>query len=201
MKLINCINLDDSTNAQAIYASQVYGTFFAIYAKIDAKSHDSDNYDYKLNSVKLIMMNYKGHFDLGITKAILLPEFGKDKKQVGAKLKIEVQALHGLGDNSFEVDIHNDFIGLNKKDFIETERYLRPIHMDLDTEPSIENRDTPIKNGIFDDEFYYREGEILPGEPNVRNEEFTARTWDNPYNVSFGNKSGRLCPHSTSQVI
>ncbi|WP_405566505.1 hypothetical protein [Polaribacter sp. Asnod6-C07] len=198
MKLINYVNFGDSENAQAIYSSQLYGTYFSIYALIETSEHeDSKNYKYNIKSIKLFLMNYKGVINLGITRAIIEPIFD-NKIQIGAKLDIEIQGKYEMINELFEVDISNDFIGLNIKSKINTSRYLRPMHIGKDEDSTVNNRDTPLSSGIFDSEFYFREGQIM-NEDMVRNENI-AKTWDSRNEVK-SMTGGNFCPYSTSIVL
>lgn len=206
MEFINYLNLSDKKNGQAIYSSQLYGTFFSIYALIESdKIVKNSKTLYVIKQIKLFIINYKGNINLGITKAHLKPKIFSDfdarQDLIGAELKIELQGLHQMKSESFAVTIENGALELAQNAMIQTTRLLRPIHLKDNIPTTPENRNTPLYNNIFDSEFFNREGIIVDADSSRRNE-FVASTWnDKNSKKDKGIKSGKLCPFSHSIIL
>ncbi len=219
MELVNYINFNENSRGQAIYSSQLYGTYFAIYALIksqqvtkELKNPESGNTEvikgYNLESMGLKIVNYKGVINLGITKAELLPVFitdsteGVEKKiQVGLKLNIEVQGLHGDMDNFFKVDFPKKIDTIHQGTNIETSRFLRPMHLAKSIGSKFPSPETgkQLMNGVYDEEFYYREGKIDSNFTKHIKDKYVARTWDQRDEPV--DKSGWMCPFSSSMIL
>ncbi len=161
-KLITNLNLNpEETFGQSIYNSQLYGTFFGVYAYI--RSEKIDEKKRIVTSMRLEVINYKGELDLGIEKAVYEPKSGGN----GGNLKLHVRAVIGNSLNSTSrdavvktKDIEVEGIQgerFEKGAFINVQRYLKPIHSEK-SEGS-----EPLNEGVFDSEFHYREGTIVEG--------------------------------------
>ena len=192
------IDFTNRDEYQAIYDSQLYGTFFAIYAKLTINNLGTG--EYTLQKAELFLLNYKGNLDLGIVQA----EFKiaetppPNKKVVGGIFKIEVQAKYTnpttpILDNV----IKKTFKIYNKKSFLFVDRRLKRLH------PQNATNGIALKDGIFDSEFYYREGFI----DNVKNsaiklqKPLKPKEWhDSPDPISIG--LGRpKCPRSQMKIF
>lgn len=134
------VNLGEPSQHQEIYSTQLYGTFFGIFAKFDCDGDKSPE-DYIFNDINLELINYKGICDIGITKAELKPI--KDKSRF--ILKIEVQAMNGTTNCS--VNCKNIKISKNGARIL-MDRRVKKIHLD----------ESAHKDCLFDTEFFYREG-------------------------------------------
>ena len=189
---IGNIDLENERDFQAIYSSQLYGTFFMIYAKFKSKSSTK----YELENIELKLLNFKGLLNLGLTRARFVQIKDADEKVTGGKIIIEVQALHtntylksvdNVNGNSFSV---NDFINVDR----------RVKMMDPNNE----------KSNVFDEEFLYREGfrrnPSAPGDlTTVQTESFNKTPFphgdysqDEVTVVAF---TGFLCPRSQNKII
>ena len=183
--LIGYINLNDTENYQAIYNSQLYGTFFSIYAKFTkVKSAKDDMLDHhKLEKIDFKIINYKGLLNIGIVDAGDLENLG-DKH----KIRLQVQALGGS--NCISVSCKNYKIKI--KDTFIVERELIKMHRNGEA----------LYAGLFDDEFYYREGLPNNGEYKERspkpNDTIEPSFLDN---TPILKNPGSICPRSISFVV
>ena len=200
MNLITTVDFSEGKNAQSIYTSQLYGTFFSIHALIDTSTTATDNY-YLINSMKLFIVNYKGVLNLGIKQA----EFKAEKNNKWAwKLKIEVE-IQGFT----EIDKQNFIVKTAKG-----KKILKPkIHQVGNDRPIIKRRSQifvqryalPVgkpfsKDGkIFDDENYFRQGVIRNITRAERKKEHRPTEWSNLKPAQGG--SGFVCPLSELHVL
>ena len=177
---------------QAIYSSQLYGTFFIIYAQLTT-SEDDDNY--YLHAAKLHLVNYKGPFDMGITRAICEPALDGDANQRGVKFRIEVQAMHQSSEAELEVhgcpgeDTPISKVG----SYLLVDRRLKRMHEDQQGT----NLPTVMKNGIFDEEFFYRDGPADIIKP--RKKDPAPKEWGDTVIFTVSRVSGR-CPRAQNEV-
>ncbi|WP_036150758.1 hypothetical protein [Maribacter forsetii] len=134
------IDLKDNSEWQEIYSSQLYDTFFGIFA-IFTCDGSSKNDSYILSKMKLTIINYKGVCDLGITDV----EINATSDSSKFILKIEVQALNGS--TTCDLDCNDLKIPRNKAEIL-VDRRVKKMH----------SNGSALSNGLFDNEFYYREG-------------------------------------------
>ncbi|MEK6154549.1 hypothetical protein WIW50_14865 [Flavobacteriaceae bacterium 3-367] len=185
MDLINCVDLSNESDYQNIYSSQLYGTFFMVYAKFSTETCEGG---YKIKSITLRLLNYKGPINLGIARAKLIQKRDGDTKS--AKLKIEVQAL-----KPSNIDVGVEIVpGLECSigGDIYVDRSLKPLGSDF-------------VDGVFENEFRYREGfekkddRLVPvteaRKPVPRND------YDEIEDSTIALKGGYLCPESTNKVV
>lgn len=158
--LVN-LNKNDTTNHQLVYASQLYGTFFAVGAKLSVEGNN-------LTGIELALNNYKGLYNVGLmtttrntwhiedrTGVIVLhlkADNGQNTDQLTRKLK-----MHLPSDISF-----------TSLDYLFVTRELHP----MSNKSLVEHLD----ENIFDSEFYTRNGSFiapierldnhLPNDPN-----------------------------------
>lgn len=189
LNLISSVNLSNNKSGeigQSIYSSQLYGTFFMIYGVFDASFDESANI-YVINSIHLKIMNYKGITNLAITKAFIISNKNEDGTEE-YQLKVEVQAKVIDENNSeiFLVDNSKNLI-IKKEDTIILERFLKPMH-----QVNEEENFSALKNGVFDEEFFYREGEII----NRKTQYVAKRIKQISENKPAMSLSGRACPFS-----
>ncbi len=198
MELIGNVNLANNDDYQSIYASQLYGTFFAVYAKFKVEDKDPDDEIYKLTGLRLKILNYKGIVNLGIVQAHLLPVKDKNNpaKADGWRLILELQALGGSTDSVVQCQSNEFKKGAS---YFGVDRRLKEL---------------PNMGGfVFDNEFNYREGfkTQVSGDSLVCIQESTTRT---PEPTKFSNNdlkmelihapesdSGNQCPKSRLFVL
>ncbi len=152
------IGADTKDVYQNIYASQAYGTFFGIHGKIFRNQNN------KVDSIKLILANYKGHYNLLIRTATL--SLGSHLNENCLVLKISIQApISNFRPSDFEVDIEKNASGINLSNvkFFKVEREL--VSLSGHTYNELQKMDCklhrPIENGVFDHEFFFRNGSLI----------------------------------------
>lgn len=149
---IHLLEKKEHKNYQCIYSSQMYGTFFSIFALVDASYNTGDSF-YTLKSIDLKIINYKGVVNMGIIGAELVDtgfDGGDPSKVVKRSLKIGVKPLV---DNTvdFPVNLKSENLRCYIGTEILVERFLDPMHTKGSSYANEEN-------GTFDDELFYREG-------------------------------------------
>lgn len=136
-------DLRKSDKLHLIYASQLYQTFFAIFGAFKIEKKENKNH---LTRMALILINYKGFINLGIT--------GLSKPQIDEKDKIKFYIKVKAGENSTvlqEFNFEKDSVPIEDQQEICFERILEPFVKGP-------NQTGMIDNYIFDSEFYERDG-------------------------------------------
>mgnify|MGYP001159516501 FL=1 len=126
---------------QLIYASQSYGTFYAIYANI--KTSAASTGERQIDEIKLRILNYKGVINLSLEKA----EYNASTGTIDLFVK-------ALGNTSKEI-LCKKLNKLRKKDQEKLVFVRHLIHL-----PNAHN------NGIFEVEKYYRDGTYTEERPD-----------------------------------
>lgn len=148
-RLIGNLNLNHGSNeGQSLYHSQLYGTFFGVYAFIESK----DAGDKKvITSMNLQVINYKGVLNIGIEEA----KYNEKSKNVD----IVMRAMSNKTGNIPVKGIEKLLVTNGQRLLVK--RYLRPIHSDHSSD------EIALSNGVFDSEFHYREG-ILENQKTLK---------------------------------
>lgn len=169
------VKFDDNDNYQPIYGSQLYGTFFSILAKLTTDS-SNPNY-YLLTNAELQVIVYKGTLDIGITQAKFVPVYQDGTQDdFGGIFEIEVQAMYESKPKNLIVNNINPNHKFPKNNsFLQVHRKLKKMH------PNGQQ----IKDGIFDSEFYYREGPGLSSK-NIQYVKPKPDEWGEPYTQGIG---------------
>jgi hypothetical protein len=168
------ISHENNNRFQNLYASQVYGTFFGIYAKFKIADNHSSSEVVFLDEVKLQLKNFKGLLDVGFPKNMkpqyLIQDIKNDKHEIiGKRIKIFIKCAY-LKDTTPIITIRGSDLGEIKNGYrIVVERITLSLHGHTFEEVAklVKNADEPqneIKpyaGGIFDSEFYYRNGDLL----------------------------------------
>lgn len=141
---ITCnINKQDIENNQLIYCSQLYGTFFAVSAKLNVKKG-------LLKSMTLTLLNYKGLFNIGMLK-----ETKNTFKLIGdkAELTLYLKANAGSHGNNKQLVVKCSNVPIiNLKGLIVT-RELQKMSNKIKSDH--------LNEGVFDSEFYQRDGALV----------------------------------------
>ncbi len=182
MEYIGNINLSNQDDYQAIYASQLYGTFFSVFGKFTCSKSDKD--EYILEKIAFKIINYKGVINLGISNVKGIYEIPNDNGIIQKTINIEVQALNTA--DEFELDCTG--VKLKKNELFIAERTLKPMHNGM-----------ALNNSAFDDEFYYREGMPEEGGFQARINPVPVSTY-NP-NVEAMASPGTKCPRATNRIV
>ncbi|MDW3191053.1 MAG: hypothetical protein R8G66_01775 [Cytophagales bacterium] len=208
-KFRHYINLEDNESFQLVYTSQLYGTFFAVYARFNwtesrPPTSEGEKKKYIIQSIDFEVINYKGLINIGIVEVLIPTEFlAQLDERLNADKKGTVKAfnlvMRGMG-GSKHSDRSNprtevswpgpDREPLNLEiasdDLIYFKRTIERLHSD----------GTPEENGLFDDEFWYREGTKDTIEKRKPIPEL-----EMPSASTFNFDSGPLCPESKNRVI
>lgn len=195
---------------QTVYISQLYGTFFIVYALFNFDREKSC-----LKSVSLRLINYKGPINLGIKTAKYLPQRKKvliienedgmpiEKIINTVSIKLEVQALNPVVQKDVEVTCILNNTGTDY--YFEIARHLVPME-----------EGEHLVNGVFDSEYYYRDGLREPAlldrdfpdarglNPTVDSDNVFTDDEGNPLNEDelLGRRgSGGICPRGYSKLM
>lgn len=214
--IFNRQNRDEETNEllrddhyQTVYSSQVYGTFFSVIAKfnLNLERSNKSNGVYCVKSIDFMVANYKGILNIGIQNVIspvdLMAEVNKNeqvKRKDSVKAFIfEMRAMGGFDDteegsrqpeDKFTLAFDGDGMIFNSKDLLYFRRVQKHLHSDT----------TKLKKGIFDDEFYFREGIDEMKFEKRKFSEIDKKVPDfSQIRLAFA--GGPLCPESQSFVI
>ena len=130
---------------QSIFASQAYGTFFAVYINL-VSTKKSSLKNIQLRSARFQLFNYKGPINLGIDKVTIKVEPSKGI----IDFNIFVQALNKK--------TRSKKINLKKFDFSKANGLAITVNRKI---TPLSNK-SHIKNGVFDSEYYYRDSILKP---------------------------------------
>ncbi|NVJ46013.1 MAG: hypothetical protein HWE07_02765 [Cytophagia bacterium] len=143
MKFIGNINLTNKDDYQAIYASQLYGTFFMVFAKFTCE-YSSEKKAYIMQKIDFRLVNYKGLINIGI-KSVQGIEKRVDLKNNQYNLvRLELQ---GLKTDSKDKSLPCSGFELKQGDCLVIDRTTVKMH-----------NGTALNQNVFDEEFYYRHG-------------------------------------------
>ena len=134
---------EDEQRMQLVYASQLYQTFFAIFAVFDIDRTDPNSL--KLKGVYLELINYKGIIDIGIV-GVQEPKINDNSIEI----KFKVKALHESAVLKYYKFNSVKTVKNNIDSQINFSRVLEPMNSDYETGINAHN--------VFDVEFYERDG-------------------------------------------
>ena len=144
--------LDQDNRAQKIYGSQVYGTFFSIFANFETRDIDEEHIE--ITSATFDLVNYNGPINVGI-RSIGPPEIIRKRFVV---LPITIQGLHPSltqPDVSLEGGKGPIIIKKSLKNYLIVQRSLCPLNYPDD---SGDMQQKAMCHNVFDSEFYNRDG-------------------------------------------
>lgn len=142
---------------QFIYGSQLYGTNFGIFCDFIVHKPDENKKECEIIGANVKIINYKGILDLGIlgqpTLELKKYKFGKDDKdeEIALVMDIKLQAIVA-GES-----LQSQNVAINLEDKLVKEEHLFVVKRDL-IRLNKNNPKNPIVNGVFENEFYYRDG-------------------------------------------
>ena len=190
MNLVSTVNLSNEKDYQSIYSTQIYGTFFAIYAKFTLSDTDKDYYT--LEKIDLVLVNYKGLINIGLTEC----EYKYNEDSKSAILKVEVRALHK--NKKLEVDCGNKKFKRDGTSVLDVDRRVLPM-----------KGGKTMENEVFDEEFYYREGVENPKnmkegsdydfEVDSKKRSITPDTLE--FNAQEASDGGKKCPKARNLMM
>jgi hypothetical protein len=177
----------DSNENQLIYASQLYGTLFAVSGKFTL-SPDKQ----KLKAIEFKLINYKGTLNLGllsITRSDLIPDVTVEGR---FNLTLQLKAMHG-------VHGHNKSLSLNDLD-IDTNSFKQLlVTRRLHRFGPIENITEHLNDMVFDTEFFERDGAVIK-EKNIHMDDAPIIKDDDSAVDLMTTKSGK-CKTTLSNII
>ena len=134
---------NDFSTHQIIYASQLYGTFFAVAAKLN--KHKTKG---QLTTMDLTLVNYKGLLNIGLLKET---EFKYDATTKSATLTLHLSAFKGVHGNGKALQIGCENTPLGPLVSMQVTRDLKTFmkHTDMTKH---------LLDDCFDEEFYERDG-------------------------------------------
>lgn len=141
---------EENDRYQAVYASQHYGTFYGIYGKFKIEKL---NGEILLHRIDLKLINYKGVLNMSMSKELEVDENAKEliRNLHVVLLKVKVQAK--LDDSNDESHyIFEKPLPIHKGTFFSVVSDLIPLCGTKGNEME------PEVCGVFDNEFYYRDG-------------------------------------------
>lgn len=143
---ITC-NIDKSNTKtnQLVYCSQLYGTFFAVGAKLKVKKG-------KLKSMRLTLINFKGLYNIGmLNKTRNAFEFDGGKATITLYLKANA-GKHGTKKGK-QIEVDCDNVPLKDIKSLDVTRELQRM--------SLKTYQEHLDEGFFDSEFYQRDGSLI----------------------------------------
>jgi hypothetical protein len=161
-------------------ASQVYGTFFGIYARFELLKMGNRN---KLNQIHFRIINYKGLINIGIDKVKLPPNSGRDPNKISINFILKGY-MKPVQDCICDLVDENIFLANG------TEITFTRIMSEF-----VANADDHFNEGAFDEEFYFRDGLFPISAPVSRLEdEIEAQSTSGP-------KLGKRCPITLIRIV
>lgn len=154
---------------QTLYSSQSYESFYSIFVRFNVTSNNSNSI--LLNSYELELINYKGPVDIEISRACLtkLDTTTNDGRNI-FHLKLTTKALLTKPtDPEILINItnpvinHGDILICTRELVSFTEETINELSTRINNsrDPEEAVRRDSFMNGIFDNEFYYRNGRII----------------------------------------
>lgn len=166
-----CLTYGETERFQAVYASQIYGTFFGVFARfdLDQKAHQTGKGTI-IKKVHLLLLNYKGEKNIEIVHSNFLPK----KPKPGDDLVINILVKTSKDSAPFQDGITIDFTHLKGGGFsIKNEGRLLFVRETLPLNPdtNADLKDRAFVDGDFDSEFFIRDGIYVMEKPRMQYEE------------------------------
>ncbi len=147
--MVASIEVKNQTDFQIVYASQLYGTFFAVGAKLELSKDKK-----KIEKIHLALNNYKGLYNIGMHKDTKNCCSHKNKK---ALITLNLMVDNGKNTDKIvrSLSIHmTKHIPLTQIEELIFTRVVRSI-------TSVELPEEHLDETIFDSEFYVRNGKYI----------------------------------------
>ncbi|WP_394747123.1 hypothetical protein [Spongiimicrobium salis] len=191
----------ENSRFQTVYASQSYGTFYAIFARFTVKDiFEEDSIVKKkklLERVELKLVNYKGLLNMGLVRETEADPNAYEAEAGVKSLLIKVNVKGAAGGDTTD----SDEILFNPPVVIENGMYLSLIRelISLAGEDRAEFSENPLNpeiGGVFDQEFYERDGllvrkkETIGFSLNESNESVSGSEYQTIVDLNF---PGKVC--------
>lgn len=142
--VVNVQKKETPKDFQLIYASQLYGTFFAVGAKLVIKNEH-------LIGFELCLINYKGLYNLGMA-SLTKVSFSKDLAT--AELTLHLSAFSGTHGHGNSLKINFDPVALASLKKMTVSRKIHSFN-------NHNNITSHLQDHCFDSEFYERDGAAI----------------------------------------
>ncbi|APQ18029.1 hypothetical protein [Maribacter hydrothermalis] len=186
IKEIECnIYLQTPDRDQLVYASQLYGTFFAVSACL--KLSQDGKY---LNSMTLSLINYKGLLNIGMLDETKTSWKFEAKTGMGS-IVLFLKAMEGSHGHSKSIEVDCKNVELKNFKNLLVSRKLRP----FGEHPT--SKTAHLNESCFDEEFYDRDGAVIGESERLDDAKITI---ENNNKASFTTNSGR-CQTTMSKII
>jgi hypothetical protein len=148
----------------ALYASQLYGSFFSIFGRFESKAIDDDTLE--LESVNLILFNYKGLLNMGFFEnkdSGFWEEPGQPNAPVEKSIIVALQGGSGCVEKRLPIPQSKLIVKRNTPTRLILRRKLHPLK-NFAAMPANASATTSVgtppdqKTELFDTEFHYRDG-------------------------------------------
>ncbi len=167
-KIICNVSLANGLDKQVIYCSQLYETFFSVSTTLNLVK-DKEGKE-RLASMDLFLLNYKGPFNLGILPAETANSF--EYEDGNMLIVLHLQANNGMygiaSEKAVNIPCNNLLVGDLKS--LLTTRMLHPIH------DNVNDMGMLLQRGIFDSEFFVRDGVDIAPKKNELDAEIKEET-------------------------
>lgn len=189
------LNSKDNERYQAIYASQSYGTFYGIYGKFTVDDVYSDKESVPtsklLKQIDLKLINYKGVLNICLEKDSKLDSETNFDDKNGLILTVKIK---GATDSSANDTDHLTFdppIPIEHDSYFVVIRELLNLHGQSGDEFNDDEILRPFVNGIFDTEFYERQGVAVRKKAEIGFP--LEKEQNNPYSKLAAFYPGKIC--------
>ncbi len=147
----------ESNRYQAIYASQQYGTFYGLYGKFDIEKKGKKTF---LKRIDFKLLNYKGILNMsleGNPDSIIVDEKAKETIREIPVVLVKVQLRAKVQEPKYD-----DFIEFIDPIRIKKNMYFSVLGevLPLNENDTTDETDPAFCGGVFDDEFYFRDGMV-----------------------------------------
>ncbi|WP_160111952.1 hypothetical protein [Aquimarina sp. AU58] len=201
---------EDNNRFQSIYASQSYGTFYAVFARFTV--HDIITSDHQvvpnkklLEQIELKLVNYKGNINMAFAKKSEIDEDSLEKTTSGNEIKtflLKINIKGAVGDNIGLIDVlyFEEPLIIENDTYFTVIRELLTLSGKTKEEFNKPEENSPFVNHIFDEEFYLRDGENME-----RKKEDSSFFNHNINNTNFKtlidlNWPGKICVRGSSKI-
>ncbi len=145
---------EENQRFQAIYASQRYGTFYGLYGKFNIEKRGKKTL---LHRIDLKLLNYKGILDISIETdedSVAIDEKAKELNRNIPVILLKVKVKAKIQDPNYESYVQPPKpIEITPGTFFSVITDVIPMGFNKD-----EDRKGAYLGGVFDNEFFYRDG-------------------------------------------
>jgi hypothetical protein len=204
------LTANDNNRYQTVYASQSYGTFYAVFAKftvLDILDNEGQVVPKKklLEKINLKLINYKGLLNISLEKGSEKDPNAYERRTDSKSLLIKIK-VKGAADGELNTEdeiLFNEPVVIEDGMFVSIIRELLTLSGKTNEEFMDDSENTPFVGGVFDDEFYERDG-VLTKKKKEIGFDLTEDTEDIPGSdfetVINLNWPGKICRKGDSRI-